>query len=101
MLEGIPSVRMESGAGGRPEEDRARIADAARQFEALLIAKLLRGARGDGEGWLGSGEDSTASAALELAEEQFAEALAAQGGLGLARLIAAGLEPGSTPRKPG
>jgi Rod binding domain-containing protein len=67
-------------------------AGAARQFEALLITQLLRAARGDGEGWLGAGEDQTAASAMELAEEQFASALSAQGGLGLANLIVAGLE---------
>jgi Rod binding domain-containing protein len=67
-------------------------ADAARQFEALLITQLLRAARGDGDGWLGAGADQTAASAMELAEEQFAGALSAQGGLGLANLIVAGLE---------
>jgi Rod binding domain-containing protein len=68
------------------------VLDAARQFEALLVAQLLRAARGDGAGWLGTGEDHSSTPAMELAEEQLAAALAAQGGLGLARLIASGLK---------
>jgi peptidoglycan hydrolase FlgJ len=71
----------------RPE----RIEDAARQFEALLISQLLKSMREAGSGWLGTGDDSTSSSAMELAEEQFAQSLAAQGGLGLARLVAGGL----------
>jgi Rod binding domain-containing protein len=86
------------GGPGRPAEaardNPAAIQDAARGFEALLIAQLIRGARQTGsEGWLGTGEDRTASSAMELAEEQFAQALAAQGGLGLAGLITSGLVP--------
>ena len=101
MLEGISPVRIQSGPADAQGDDRARIGDAARQFEALLIAKLLRTAReAGGEGWLGCGEDASASSALELAEEQFAQALAAQGGLGLARLVAAGLAPDNPPPKP-
>lgn len=75
-----------------PKDDPARIEDAARQFEALLIAQLLKAARADSEGWLGAGEDPASSSALALAEEQFAVALAAQGGLGLAGLIVSGLK---------
>jgi Rod binding domain-containing protein len=82
----------EGAAQARPKDDPAAIARAASQFEALLITQLIRAARGDTEGWLGSGEDQAASSALELAEEQFAEALAAQGGLGLASLIVSGLQ---------
>lgn len=62
---------------------------AAQQFETLLLAQMLRTAResSDSEGWLGSGADSAAASAIGLAEEQFASALAAHGGLGLARMI--------------
>jgi Rod binding domain-containing protein len=78
---------------GAKAADLVTIDGAAKQFEALMLAYLFRSARETaGEGWLGSGEDQTASLALELAEEQFAEALAAQGGLGIASLIVSGLK---------
>ena len=81
--------------GSAPEarmENPQRVREAAQQFEALLIAQLLRSAREAGaSGWLGTGEDQTAASALALAEEHFAQALAAQGGLGLAGLIVSGL----------
>jgi hypothetical protein len=64
---------------------------AAKQFEALMIAQLLKEARGSEGGWLGSGEDSGNATAAELAEEQFAQALAANGGLGLSKQIVASL----------
>jgi Rod binding domain-containing protein len=84
--------RIETGispavSGAKPKDT----VEAARQFESLLIAQMLRTARGS-EGWLGTGEDSTAASAMEMAEEQFASAMSAQGGLGLAKMIADGLK---------
>lgn len=58
----------------------------AKEFESLLITQLLRAGR-TGEGWMGSGEDHTAGPAIEMAEEYLAKSMAAQGGLGLARLM--------------
>ena len=70
-----------------------KIGDAAKQFEALLIEQMLRSARESGSGdWSGSGEDQTGSTMCELAEQQFAQLLASKGGLGLAKLVTAGLE---------
>lgn len=74
-----------------PETGARDVRGVAQQFESLLIAQMLRSARA-GEGWLGTGADSTAEAATGLAEEQFAAAMAAKGGLGLARLVAEGLK---------
>lgn len=69
------------------------VAEVARQFEALMIAQLLKEARGDEGGWLGGGEDSGSATAAALAEEQFAQALASNGGLGLSAQITASLKP--------
>jgi Rod binding domain-containing protein len=73
--------------------DPAKIANAAKQFESLLIAQILKSMHEDGSaGWMGEGEDDqSADSAMELAEEQFAQALATRGGLGLSRLIVQGL----------
>lgn len=88
-------------AAETPPAPDPRIADAARQFEALLLTQLLRAARQEGgEGWLGSGEDQAASSAMEFAEECFAQALASQGGLGLAALITAELSRSAQARQP-
>jgi Rod binding domain-containing protein len=76
----------------------AKVQDAARQFEALLLSQMLKSARQAGAGgWLGTGDDPSASSAMEIAEEQFAQALSSGGGLGLAKLIVSGLE---APRRP-
>ena len=72
--------------------DPAKVRDAAQQFEALLMAQILRTERESNNGWLGSGGDSSSDCATEFAEQHLASVLAANGGLGLADLIAKGLK---------
>jgi Rod binding domain-containing protein len=64
-----------------------KAATAARQFEALLMAQLLRAAHTEEAGWFGSGGDNASSQATAMAEEFLAQALASKGGLGLARIV--------------
>lgn len=65
-----------------------QILSAAQQFEGLLLHQLLKSASSDDGGWLGTGEeDSAGLQAMDLAQEQFAAALAARGGLGLAKIV--------------
>jgi len=71
--------------------DPAKIQDAAQQFEALLLGQILETVSKDG-GWLGSGEDSASSCANGFAQEQLAGMMAQQGGFGLSKLIAEGLQ---------
>ncbi len=74
------------------DADPKRVLDAARQFESLLLSQMLRSMRESGsQGWMGTGEDRTGTSAMELAEEQFAQALSASGGLGLAQMVEASL----------
>ena len=68
-----------------------KIQDAAQQFEGLLLAQVLQQAHQDG-GWLDSGSDSAGSVATGFAEQQLAAAIAHNGGLGLATMIASGLD---------
>ena len=77
--------------GDSPE----KIEQAAKQFESLLIAQLMKSMHEAGsKGWLGE-EDESSDCAMEMAEEQFAQALANGGGLGLSRLIIQGLNKSS------
>ena len=77
-------------ATARQPDTPAKIKDAAQQFEALLMGQILKAARGTG-GWMGS-TDSSADCAMDYAEQQFAAEMSKNGGLGLAKLIAQGLE---------
>jgi Rod binding domain-containing protein len=64
---------------GKPKD----AADAAKQFEALMIGQMLRSTREESA----DDQDSTGSTMLDLADQQFAQMLAARGGLGLADMI--------------
>jgi Rod binding domain-containing protein len=66
-------------------------AEAAKQFEALLIAQMLRTAHESNAGSLDGG-DSSSDAMYDVAGQQFAQVLANNGGLGLAKMIAQGLQ---------
>lgn len=79
-------------AGANSSRDPEKVKDAARQFEGLMIAQLLRSMRSGEKGWLGTGEDETSDSMMELAEEQLARTMAEQGGIGLASMVIKGLE---------
>lgn len=90
---GLP-VTAVGGPGAK--DSPAKILDAAKQFEALLMAQLLKSVRDSEGGWMGTGDDQSGSSAMDYAQEMFAQSLSAQGGLGLASLVARGLQrPGS------
>ena len=89
----ISSAVLPAAAGTTAKADTPeKVRDAAQQFEALLIGQILRSARQSGTGWFSDGEDPSGEIATDYAEQQFATALARQGGLGLADMIAKGLE---------
>ena len=65
---------------------------AAGQFEALVLGQLLKSARESSPGGLmGDGGDQASSTMSAMADEHFAQALAARGGLGLASMVSKGL----------
>lgn len=72
-----------------------KLADAAKQFEALMIGQVLKAAHdSSGGGWFGSGDDSGSEMTMELAEQQLAQALSSRGGLGIAKLVMKNLDHG-------
>jgi Rod binding domain-containing protein len=85
-----PSTGIGTPALEAPRPANAR--DAAQQFEALLLAEIMRSERESGNGWLGTGSDATGESAIDFAEQQLALLLSRNGGLGLAGLISSGLE---------
>src|SRR5579862_3682324 len=68
-----------------------KIAGVAKQFEAVMIQSLLKTAReASGGGWLGEeggSEDESGSLVMDLGEQGLAQALAARGGLGIAKMV--------------
>jgi Rod binding domain-containing protein len=83
----VPDAKLQNG------NDPAKIRAAAQQFESLLISELLKSARAEGNsGWLGTDEEEAGQTGVEMGEEQFARMLSSSGGLGLSRIIEAGLK---------
>jgi len=98
MTNAINSATPAAATGGAPtRDDPAKVKDAARQFEALLIGQMMKSMNDSEGGWLGTGDDDSASSAMQYGQEIFAQSMAQSGGLGLANLIASGLQktPGS------
>jgi flagellar protein FlgJ len=83
------------GINPKPKDDPAKVKEAAKQFEALLIGQMMKSMSDAEGGWLGTGDDDSAATAMEYAQESFAQAMAANGGLGLATLVANGLGKGT------
>jgi Rod binding domain-containing protein len=81
-------------AGLAKKDTPAKIQQAATDFEALLLAQMLKLAReASGGGLTGDGgDDSDAnSTMIELGEQQFAQALASSGGFGIGKIVETGL----------
>lgn len=81
---------------GSDSKDPKKIREAATQFESLMIGQVFKTIHEDDEGWLGTGDDASASSAMGMADEYFAQAIAKRGGLGLAQMISRQLEPSSS-----
>jgi Rod binding domain-containing protein len=82
----------QQGLAAPPKDTPEKVHDAAKQFESLLIGQMMKSMHDAEGGWLGS-EDQSGSTAMEYAEESFAQAMANNGGLGIASLVSKGLAP--------
>ncbi len=94
-LGAVSSDLLLAGAGesaAPAKADRERLERVAAEFEALLLAQMLRSARESGEGDAMTGGGKSSASMTDFAEQHLAQALAAQGGLGLASLVVQGLE---------
>lgn len=74
---------------GMTEAKPKKAEDAAKQFEALLISQMLRSVR---EASKDDDGDSTGETMLDVADQQFSQLLANNGGVGLARMVVSGLK---------
>jgi Rod binding domain-containing protein len=95
QLPGSPLSTSPSPLSASPSKDTPeKIRKAAMDFEALLIAQMLKSARESGGGMTGDADeqDETNSTVVELGEQQLAQALSNSGGLGIAKMVIAGLK---------
>ena len=76
--------------------DDKKLADTAKQFEAVIVGEVLKAARASSNGgWLGSSDDDqTGEMTVELADQGLAQGLAAGGALGIAKMVTANLHRG-------
>jgi len=89
LINGVLTSGLGASISTGSKDSPEKIVDAAKQFEGLLIGEMFKAMHEDGqEGWLGSGEDDTASSAMGMADEYLAQAIAKHGGFGLAQTIA-------------
>jgi flagellar protein FlgJ len=80
--------RVGPGAAAAPPPEQRKAIEAAREFEALLIGRLLRGMREANAVAGGLFDGRGQRMYQELMDEQLGRALARAGGLGIADLIA-------------
>ena len=94
------SLSASQNASGTAKD--SRVHKAAQQFEALMIGEMMKTVREGGEegGWLGSGDETGDDTAISMAENQFSQAMAAHGGLGLARMIEKDVSKEQTDKNP-
>lgn len=91
---GLEAVSNLKSAGAKARPDKLR--EAAQQFESLMINEMMKSVKAaSSSGWMGSeeGGDSAGESAMEMAQTQFAAALARSGGLGLAKMIEKAVAP--------
>lgn len=87
-LNSIPALASATSSTNRPAPSSSKLHNAAQQFEALMLGEIMKSEREAGSGgWMGSGDDAGDDSAMDMAEGQLSNALAAGGGLGLAKMI--------------
>ena len=80
----------------------AKLHSVAQQFEALLIGEMLKSAQEaakDSSSDDGDDDDAAGDSAGDMAQSQFAQSIAMQGGLGLSHMIETGLAKDSANQK--
>jgi Rod binding domain-containing protein len=72
-------------------DDGTKVKKAAQQFEGLILGQMLKSVHeSNDDGVLGGGDDPSASTAMEMAYENIAQTMAANGGIGLAKFVEKG-----------
>ncbi len=90
-LSPLSSIAAPTPGDGQAKPKNA--AEAAKQFEALMIAQMLRTAHESTGGSLDESNSSASDTMFDVAGQQFAQMLANNRGLGLAKMVTDGLKP--------
>lgn len=86
-----------AGQANKPLDEKT--AAAIKDFEGMLLAQMLQSIRESALGGWQEQSDQSGATALEMAEGQLAQMMAANGGLGLAKVLERSLEVSGTPTK--
>lgn len=89
----IAAMTASSAISDVPQPTPRRVADAAKQFEGLMLGQMLKSAR---DAASEDDDDSSERTMLDVADQQFAQVMANNGGIGLAQLAAKGLKTGAS-----
>ena len=69
-------------------QQRSKLADAAQQFEAMLLQEMLKPMRSENGGWSGEdNKDSASDTITSFGTEAVAKAISKSGGLGIAKQV--------------
>ena len=93
-----PQAPSDSTANPSP----AKLHSVAQQFEALLIGEMLKSVREAAKDSSSDDDDdgdAAGDSAMDMAQSQFAQSIAMQGGLGLSHMIETGLAKDSANQK--
>ncbi len=69
------------------QHSSSKLHDAATQFEALMITEMMKTARESNDGGVDNGDETGEDSSLSMAEQQLAQSIASNGGLGLAKMV--------------
>ena len=83
------TAEMSSHATGAEAQSHAKLADAAQQFEAMMLQELLKPLQAGQDGWGGKqqNDDAGSDTVSSLGVEAVAKAIAQRGGLGIAKQV--------------
>lgn len=69
-------------------QSRSKLADAAQQFEAMLLQEMLKPMRSEDGGWTGeANKDGASDTITSFGTEAVAKAISKSGGLGIAKQV--------------
>ena len=98
---GLAGMTRPQAADGTSTPSPEKLHSVAQQFEALLIGEMLKSIHEAAQDSSADDDDDDAGgdSAMDMAQTQFAQAIAMQGGLGLSHMIETGLAQDSANQK--
>jgi Rod binding domain-containing protein len=94
-----PAINGVAASPIHPQPSPEKLHSVAQQFEALLIGEMLKSIHEAAKDTGDDDDDAGGDSAMDMAQTQFAQSIAQQGGLGLSHLIETGLAKDSANQK--